>query len=131
MRNPYLGKIALSLCDVCHVPVPGPRYACVSGTWNVAVTPPGDIRPAFPCDIDRIDEIYLAHFGAPLVPPGDFVLMNNILNKNRMDETIVSSAVVGAPHLPEDLDETRGNLACKARIPRRMDHSEEWRKLHA
>jgi phosphoadenosine phosphosulfate reductase len=96
MRNPYLGKLALSWCDLCHVPVLGPRCACGTETRHVPVTPPGDIRPAFPRDIDRINTVYRAHFGVNLVPPRHLALLNKVPDPDRMEEIIVGGAVVGA-----------------------------------
>jgi phosphoadenosine phosphosulfate reductase len=96
MRSPFLGKIPLHWCDACHVPVLGNRCACGTDTREVPVTPPGDIRPAFPYDIDVVNQIYLEHFGAPLIPKGHLALLNKVPDKDRMDEIVVGGAVVGA-----------------------------------
>jgi phosphoadenosine phosphosulfate reductase len=102
MRTPYLGKIALSWCDHCHVPVLGSRCACGRETRKVPLTPPGDIRPAFHTDIDRINAIYQGHFGVPLIPNGQLVLLNKVPDRDRMDEIIIGGAVVGAiRYLPQ------------------------------
>ncbi len=55
MSHVYLGKLTLFWCDRCNVPVLGKKCAkCGGEARHVEVTPPGDIRPAFPFDIDLI-----------------------------------------------------------------------------
>ncbi|NLM29210.1 MAG: phosphoadenosine phosphosulfate reductase, partial [Methanomicrobiales archaeon] len=103
MARIYLGKILLRWCDSCHVPVLGRTCACGAPTRPVAVTPPGDARPAFPGDIERINSIYREHFGAPLVPEGHLALLNKVPSEDRMDEIVVGGAVVGAiRYIPEE-----------------------------
>ena len=98
MRMPriYLGEILLHWCDTCHVPVLSGVCACGSPTRPVAVTPPGDARPAFPDDIERINRIFSDHFGAPLIPEGHIALLNKVPAADRMDEIVLGGAVVGA-----------------------------------
>lgn len=103
MARLYLGKIMLHWCDSCHTPVLGKVCACGAKTRPVAVTPPGDARPAFPGDVDRINHIYKEHFGAPLIPKEHLVLLNKVPAEDRMDEIIVGGAVVGAiRYIPEE-----------------------------
>jgi phosphoadenosine phosphosulfate reductase len=96
MRPPYLGKNHLHWCDSCHVPVLAGTCGCGARTRTVESTPPGDVRPAFPADIDLINTIYEDHFGARLVPPGHIVLLNKTPDTDRMEEIIMGGAVVGA-----------------------------------
>lgn len=96
MRRSYLGKLLLSWCDACNVPVLGAQCNCGSETRPVAITPPGDIRPAFPADIRLINRIFQDHFGSPLIPEGHLVLLNKIPDRDRMEEVIMGGAVVAA-----------------------------------
>jgi len=96
MSRLYLGKILLRWCDSCHVPVLSGVCACGAPTRPVAVTPPGDARPAFPDDIERINRIFSEHFGAPLIPQGHIALLNKVPAEDRMDEIVLGGAVVGA-----------------------------------
>jgi phosphoadenosine phosphosulfate reductase len=96
MRPSYLGKILLHWCDSCHVPVLAGTCGCGAKTRKVEITPPGDARPAFPADIDHINNIYEEHFGARLIPPGHLVLLNKAPDTDRMEEIIMGGAVVGA-----------------------------------
>lgn len=96
MRSPFLGKLQLFWCDRCHVPVLGRKCRCGNFTREVAITPPGDIRPAFSTDIARINQVYSTHFGVPLVPDGQIVLLNKVPDQDRMEEIILGGAVVGA-----------------------------------
>ncbi|NLZ29384.1 MAG: phosphoadenosine phosphosulfate reductase family protein [Methanomicrobiales archaeon] len=96
MARLFLGKIMLHWCDSCHTPVLGTICACGARTRPVAVTPPGDARPAFPDDVERINRIYAEHFGAPLIPEGHLALLNKVPAEDRMDEIVLGGAVVGA-----------------------------------
>ncbi|MFY9194448.1 MAG: phosphoadenosine phosphosulfate reductase family protein [Methanoculleus sp.] len=103
MARLFLGKIMLRWCDSCHTPVLGTTCACGAQTRPVAVTPPGDARPAFPDDVERINRIYEEHFGAPLIPKGHLALLNKVPAEDRMDEIVLGGAVVGAVrYIPEE-----------------------------
>ena len=103
MPRLYLGKIMLRWCDSCHTPVLAKVCACGAPTRPVAVTPPGDARPAFPDDIERINRIFSEHFGAPLLPEGHIALLNKVPAEDRMDEIVLGGAVVGAVrYIPEE-----------------------------
>jgi phosphoadenosine phosphosulfate reductase len=95
MRPSYLGKILLRWCDHCHAPLLARRCACGTQTREVPLTPPGDARPAFPADLERINGIYEEHFGAPLIPKGHLVLLNKVPDHDRMEEIIVGGGVAG------------------------------------
>ena len=96
MGGLYHGKIILHWCDCCHTPVLGDLCACGSSARFVAVTPPGDARPAFPDDIAHVNKIYEMYFGAPLIPDGYLALLNKVPDHDRMEEIIVGGAIVGA-----------------------------------
>ena len=96
MGGLYHGKIILHWCDLCHTPVLGDLCACGATTRFVAVTPPGDVRPAFPDDIAHINQIYTDCFGVALIPNGYLVLLNKVPDHDRMEEIVVGGAIVGA-----------------------------------
>ncbi|MDD1708377.1 MAG: phosphoadenosine phosphosulfate reductase family protein [Methanoregulaceae archaeon] len=96
MRPSFLGKMLLHWCDSCHVPVLSETCACGATTRKVMVTPPGDIRPAFPSDITLVNSTFTEHFGSPLIPPGHIALLNKVPDNDRMEEVIAGGAVVGA-----------------------------------
>jgi len=103
MPRLYLGKILLRWCDSCHTPVLSGVCACGTPTRPVAVTPPGDARPAFPDDVERVNRIFSEHFGAPLIPEGHIALLNKVPAEDRMDEIVLGGAVVGAiRYFPEE-----------------------------
>jgi len=95
MRPSYLGKILLRWCDHCHAPVLAKRCACGAQTREVPVTPPGDARPAFPADLERINRIYEEHFGARLIPDGHLALLNKVPDQDRMEEIVVGGGIAG------------------------------------
>ena len=95
MRRIFLGKNHLHWCDTCGVPVLGAVCACGAPTRSVDVTPPGDIRPAFPYDVNLINSIYSDAFGAPLIPEGHLALLNKTPSDDRMEEIIMGGAVIG------------------------------------
>lgn len=96
MRRSYLGKLALHWCDHCHVPVLGKRCACGAETRQVAITPPGDIRPAFEADVRHVNTVFQEYFGVGLIPEGHLALLNKIPDADRMEEIIVGGSVVSA-----------------------------------
>ncbi len=96
MRPTYLGKILIRWCDSCHCPVLSRECACGTKTREVPVTPPGDVRPAFPADIARINELFSSHFGVPLIPAGHLALLNKVPDPDRMDEVVVGGGVVAS-----------------------------------
>ncbi len=96
MRPAYLGKIFLHWCDTCHVPVLSGVCGCGAETRKVAITPPGDARPAFPADCELINHIYEEQFGAPLIPAGTIALLNKVPDTDRMEEIVMGGCVVGA-----------------------------------
>lgn len=96
MKSPYLGAIPLHWCDACHVPVLGKRCGCGEKARFVGITPPGDLRPAFPSDILHINSLYTELFGSPLIPADQLTLLNKVPDDDRMEEIIVGGAIVGA-----------------------------------
>jgi phosphoadenosine phosphosulfate reductase len=103
MRPSFLGKMLLHWCDSCHVPVLSGTCACGAITRKVPVTPPGDMRPAFPADIALVNTIFTAHFGAPLIPAGHIALLNKVPDHDRMEEVVMGGAVVGAiRYIPDE-----------------------------
>lgn len=104
MRSPSLRRGMLWWCDSCHTPVLARICSrCSTRTREVIITPPADIRPAFPADIARINRIYSDHFGESLVPPGHLALMNKVPDPDRMEEIIVGGGVVGSiKYLPAE-----------------------------
>lgn len=92
----YLGELLLYWCHSCNLPVLGKTCACGSMTEKVEITPPGDIRPAFPYDIDIINSVTEKQFGLRLVPQGHIVVLNKAPYEDRMDEVIFDGAVMGS-----------------------------------
>lgn len=97
-----LGKMHLRWCKECNVPLLEQRKcsACGSSTVGMAVTPPGDIRPAFEADIQLIRKTIDRQFGdgcgESLVPSDKIVLLNGVPYIDRMDEVILDGHVMGA-----------------------------------
>ncbi|MFH0815577.1 MAG: phosphoadenosine phosphosulfate reductase family protein [Methanobacteriota archaeon] len=95
-----LGRIHLRWCCSCNLPVleSGKCGVCDSDTFPVAVTPPGDARPAFECDVLRVRATTDAQFGtgcgAALVPDGKLALLNRVPALDAMDEVIVDGEPV-------------------------------------
>ncbi len=73
---------------------------CAGRTREVKITPPGDARPAFDSDIDRIIALIDSQFGpgtgSLVIPHGRIVLLNKAPDIDRMDEVILDGEVVGA-----------------------------------
>jgi phosphoadenosine phosphosulfate reductase len=97
MSHVYLGKLSLFWCDTCNVPVVGKKCAkCGSATRYVDTTPPGDIRPAFPYDVDLINKAAEDGFGARVIPADKLVILNKAPYEDRLDEIYVDGRMFGA-----------------------------------
>ncbi|MEM2891312.1 MAG: phosphoadenosine phosphosulfate reductase family protein [Thermoplasmata archaeon] len=102
MSEVRLGKMHLRWCADCNVPVLEQKACgrCGRQTCSVAVTPPGDVRPAFDADIARIRSAIDSQFGPgtglSAIPEGRVVLLNKAPDIDRMDEVILDGEVVGA-----------------------------------
>ena len=91
----YLGKLTLFWCGSCKVPVLDGKCACGQKTEKMTITPPGDIRPAFPYDVDRINEVSRKQFGADMIRPDEIVLYNKAPYEDRMEEIICGGVILG------------------------------------
>lgn len=98
MSHVYLGKLTLFWCDACNVPVLGRRCArCGGEARKVEVTPPGDIRPAFPFDVDLINRAIADGFGHEgLLTKDKLVVLNKAPYEDRLDEIYVDGRTFGA-----------------------------------
>ncbi|KAA0001984.1 MAG: phosphoadenosine phosphosulfate reductase, partial [Thermoplasmata archaeon] len=52
-----LGKLVLHHCDFCNLPLLKEVCICGNAARKVAVTPPGDVRPAFARDRELMKEV--------------------------------------------------------------------------
>lgn len=102
MGEVRLGKIHLRWCDRCNVPILEQNTCgtCGGKTREVKITPPGDARPAFDSDIERIRVLVDKQFGQGtgelVLPSGRIVLLNKAPDIDRMDEVIVDGEVSGS-----------------------------------
>lgn len=101
----YLGELMLYWCPECNLPVLGKKCACDTATRKIDITPPGDIRPAFPYDIDLINRITEKQFGIKLIPEGRLVVLNKAPYEDRMDEVIMDGTVMGSIRFELDMME--------------------------
>jgi len=97
-----LGKNHLRWCSFCDLPILEETVCpvCNNGTKEVEITPPGDVRPAFPYDIEMIKELADTQYGNgsgdALLPDGSVVLLNKSPSLDRMDEIIVNGCCVAS-----------------------------------
>lgn len=91
----FLGKLVLHWCSRCNAPVLDKRCACGNEARSVTVTPPGDIRPAFPYDVKRINETSVRQFGKKLIGEDEIVIYNKAPYDDRMEEIIVGGEIIG------------------------------------
>ncbi len=91
----FLGKLVLHWCPACNVPVLDEKCACGHKTNFVTVTPPADIRPAFPYDIERINEVSVKQFGKKMIADGEIAVYNKAPYDDRMEEIICGGEIIG------------------------------------
>jgi len=96
-RKVYLGKLVLNWCPKCNIPVlDSTCNKCKGKTKKVDITPPGDIRPAFPYDIELINKTTLNQFNSKIIPNNNIVILNKAPYDDRMYEVIIDGAIIGA-----------------------------------
>jgi len=91
----FLGKIHLRWCRYCNLPVLDRTCnICKRDTTQVKITPPGDVRPAFPKDVEMIKSILREQFGVKEdIFKNKLVLLNKIPGIDYMKEIILDGAV--------------------------------------
>ncbi|MEM2870549.1 MAG: phosphoadenosine phosphosulfate reductase family protein [Thermoplasmata archaeon] len=101
MTQVRLGRITLHWCRRCDLPLlrREPCGICGSTPLPVALTPPGDARPAFDFDLDMVREVAAGQFGADagrrLLPGGEAVMLNRVPDIDRTDEIVAGGRVLG------------------------------------
>lgn len=100
---PFLGAIKLNWCDSCNLPILDKKTCglCNEQVRKVKIAPPGDVRPAFNKDIERIALILDEKFGAGSAEALGLVkdrviLLNEVAYDDLLDEIIIDGHVVGA-----------------------------------
>ena len=88
-----LGKLALYHCDACNTPLLKKTCSCGEKVRKVAITPPGDIRPAFEFDKRLIEKTIEKQFGDAWMP--EVVILNATPAIDRKDEVIIDGKVAG------------------------------------
>ncbi|HDN50699.1 MAG TPA: phosphoadenosine phosphosulfate reductase, partial [Thermoplasmatales archaeon] len=82
-----LGKLVLHHCDFCNLPLLKEVCICGNAARKVAVTPPGDVRPAFARDRELMKEVMERQFGSHHIP--EVVLLNSAPAIDKKDEVIM------------------------------------------
>jgi phosphoadenosine phosphosulfate reductase len=100
-KRPFLGALLLAWCDTCNVPIAMGAHCgrCGNKTRPVAVAPPGDARPAFEGDLNRLIASIAEQYGEEaahlLVPSDKVVLLNAIPDLDCCEEVIVDGQIIG------------------------------------
>jgi phosphoadenosine phosphosulfate reductase len=101
LKVPYLGKVALYWCKNCNVPLIDNFNCgiCNSRPYQVKISPPGDVKPAFQADYHTLKETVNRQFGegvgSALFSQKNIVLMNRIGGLDRNDEIILHGRIIG------------------------------------
>jgi len=95
MAIPFLGEVRLWWCDSCNVPLleDAQCAACSSKPRKVDISPPGEVRPAFPFDLSLLRDA-----AAPLgeLSIQGIVLLSKMGAIDRSDEVIADGHVIGS-----------------------------------
>ncbi len=100
-KAPFHGIITLHWCDNCNIPLAENIECgiCHSSPRKVNVSPPGDVRPAFPRDIELICSMINQQFGEglgeKLLPEEKLILLNKVPYVDRADEVVVDGQIIG------------------------------------
>jgi phosphoadenosine phosphosulfate reductase len=97
-----LGRNVLRWCDSCNLPILEEKICpvCKASTTEVLLTPPGDCRPAFDYDINKIMELADSQFGKGcgelLLPENRIIILSRSPALDRMDEIVSDGEILGA-----------------------------------
>ncbi|MBI5001281.1 MAG: phosphoadenosine phosphosulfate reductase family protein [Euryarchaeota archaeon] len=97
-----LGRVHLHWCRECNLPLAerGVCAVCGSEGTPLPITPPGDVRPAFPADVESVRRVFDGHFGKgcgqALIAEGRVVLLNKAPSVDRMIEIVSDGVVLGS-----------------------------------
>ena len=97
----YLGRIQISWCTKCNLPILERSRCplCGSDTEEVPLTPPGDAYPAIGSSIDTVratvDAAYGQGIGAKLLPEDKLILLNSIPFEDRAIEVVADGRILG------------------------------------
>lgn len=100
-KRPFLGPLLLDWCDHCNVPIASGTHcgSCDSATRRVSIAPPGDVRPAFAGDLDRLITSITKQYGKQaaqgLIPSDKIVLLNAIPDLDCCEEVILDGQIIG------------------------------------
>ena len=95
MAEIRLGRVFLGWCDECNLPLLGKKCSiCGSEARKIGITPPGDYRPAFPAEKERLEEVLRERFCVDMRL--DYPLIfNKIPDIDMMREVIWKGRVIG------------------------------------
>lgn len=96
MKLPYLGKTDFYWCMNCNLPLLGKRCGkCEKEAKKVNITPPGDVRPAFPFDVELINRVVKEQYGCELLEENKIIVLNPAPSFDRFDEVIMDGHILG------------------------------------
>lgn len=97
-----LGRNVLRWCGSCNLPIIEEKVCpiCKGSTQDVPITPPGDCRPAFYYDLNKIRELADRQFGVGcgelLLPLDRVAVLSRSPALDRMDEIVSDGEIIGA-----------------------------------
>ena len=127
MKGPYHGRIKLKWCKNCNLPVLSKFCSkCGELTHEVAISPPGDTRPAFSEDVALVNRTTRERFGCEIIPDGRVVCLNAASGEDRFDEVVMDGNVQGV--LRYDVVEKRYDFMPRLAGGRRIwqDNGRKW-----
>jgi len=125
----FLGKIHLRWCRECNLPVLDESCnICKGRTVQVKITPPGDVRPAFPKDIEMIESILREQFGVKEdIFKNKLVLLNKTPGIDYMKEIILDGEVFAI--LKYDVDRGKWSLLPTVEGARKIVNAGGFKKI--
>src|SRR6056297_2711497 len=99
---PFLGDVRLYWCPNCNLPLLKPIKCGICGKkdyFQINLTPPADVRPAFKKDIQilckTIDRQYGPNISEKLLENNPAILFNRIGGLDRTEEIILNGELFG------------------------------------
>lgn len=97
----FLGPLMLKWCTTCNLPIIMKNRCGICGGKSIIVdiSPPGDIRPALPGDLQiirgAVNDQYGQGLGEKLIPSNKIIILNKISSLERSEEVVVDGRVIG------------------------------------
>ena len=134
MRPPWRIAAQLHWCTRCGVPLLEPKCGlCEGEASRLHASPPRDVRPAFPHDLDLARRVVEDELGVEavraLLPEGCLALLNKVPFVDQADEVVVGGWPVGTLYYNPELGRWKFKPAAEGAARMWREEAGHWAQL--